>query len=146
MPVVEFCALVESDAERVWTVLRQFGRIHAWHPGIVESHLEDPQPEGLPGSVRHLRLGDGAVVRERLLAVDDQARRLSYRFEEAPLPLFDYVAAVQVLALSDQPRAVIHWRAGFGVPTAESADHYQGLVRELIVAGHHGLAAFLADH
>ncbi len=143
MSTVEFCALVDSDAGQVWSILRQFGRIQAWHPGIVESHIEQQQADSLPGVVRQLRLRDGGVVRERLLALDDRQLCLTYRFEEAPLPLQDYVASVRVLGLSGQARAVVHWQASFTAPTLASAADYQALISDLIVAGHDGLALYL---
>lgn len=145
MASVEFCGLIETAAEPVWAVLRQFGRIEDWHPGIARSHIEGAQAGSLPGSVRHLQLLEGGVIRERLLALDDLEMQLSYRFEEAPLPLRDYVATVQVLALSGQPRAVVRWKARFDAETQAAGEHYQTVIRDLIVSGHDSLAAFLGD-
>ena len=49
MPMVEFSAVLDSDAGHAWGVLKKFGEIHKWHPSIVESIIEDNQPDGLVG-------------------------------------------------------------------------------------------------
>ncbi|QKV64157.1 SRPBCC family protein [Pseudomonas sp. 43A] len=86
------------------------------------------------------------VVRERLLSVDDSALMLSYRFEEAPLPLDNYVASVKLVALTGQDKTLLSWSASFDVREPNDAEHYQALIRSLIVDGHNGLQALLAQH
>lgn len=144
MPMVEFSAVLDSDAGHVWSVLKKFGEIHKWHPSIVESGIEDNQPDGLVGCIRKLTLVDGAVVRERLMSVDDRNLTLSYRFEEAPLPLDNYVATVKLAALTGQTKTFIRWSASFDVQDLNTAEHYQALIQELIVDGHNSLQLFLA--
>ncbi|KAF2395229.1 SRPBCC family protein [Pseudomonas frederiksbergensis] len=146
MPMVEFSAVLDSDAGHAWSVLKKFGEIHKWHPSIVESSIEDNQPDGLVGCIRKLTLADGAVVRERLLSVDDRNTALSYRFEEAPLPLDNYVATVKLAALTGQSKTFIHWSASFDLQDLKTAEQYQELVRGLIVDGHNSLQLFLTQH
>ncbi|CAI8768283.1 Polyketide cyclase / dehydrase and lipid transport [compost metagenome] len=143
MSKVEFSAVVEGAAQQVWNVVKQFGEIKNWHPSIVDSHIEGAGPE-IVGCIRTLTLSDGAVVRERLLSVDDSTLRLSYRFEESPLPLDNYVASVELVALSGQDRTLVSWLASFDLREPNSAEHYQALIRSLIVDGHGGLQALLA--
>ena len=145
MPMVEFSAVLDSNVGNAWGVLKKFGEIHKWHPSIVESSIEDNQPDGLVGCIRRLTLADGAVVRERLLSVDDHNITLSYRFEEAPLPLDNYVATVKLASLTGQPKTFINWSATFDLQDANTADAYQELIRELIMDGHNGLQLFLAQ-
>ncbi|WP_180700031.1 SRPBCC family protein [Pseudomonas crudilactis] len=145
MPMVEFSAVLDGDAHRVWNVVKQFGEIQHWHPAIVSSHIEGGGAERV-GCIRTLALTDGAVVRERLLSVDDSALMLSYRFEEAPLPLDNYVAGVKLVALTGQDKTLLSWSASFDVREPNDAEHYQALIRSLIVDGHNGLQALLAQH
>ena len=146
MPMVEFSALLDSDAGHAWSVLKKFGEIQKWHPSIVESRIEDNQPDGLVGCIRKLTLADGTVVRERLLSVDDRKTTLSYCFEEAPLPLDNYVATVKLASLTGQSKTFINWSASFDLQDLNSAEHYQELIRGLIVDGHNSLQLFLTQH
>jgi hypothetical protein len=146
MPMVEFSAVLDSDAEHVWSVLKKFGEIQEWHPSIVESSIEDNQPDGLVGCIRKLTLADGAVVRERLLSIDDRNTTLSYRFEESPLPLDNYVATVKLVSLTGQSKTFINWSARFDLQDLNTAEHYQELIRGLIVDGHNSLQLFLIRH
>ncbi|MDQ0741349.1 SRPBCC family protein [Pseudomonas sp. W4I3] len=143
MPVVEFSAVLDSDTGHAWSVLKKFGEIHKWHPSIVQSSIEDNQPDGMVGCIRQLKLVDGAVVRERLLAVDDRNTMLSYCFEEAPLPLDNYVATVKLESLTGQSKTFIKWSAGFDLQNLNTGEHYQALIRQLIVDGHNSLQLFL---
>ena len=144
MPMVEFSAVLNSDAQRAWSVVKKFGEIQQWHPAIVESHLEDGESDGAVGCLRTLTLSDGSVVRERLLSVDDRTLTLSYRFEEAPLPLDNYVATVRLVALTGQDQTCITWSACFDLQEPNTAQHYQALIQSLIVDGHQGLQLLLA--
>jgi hypothetical protein len=146
MPMIEFSAVLDSDAEHVWSVLKKFGEIQEWHPSIVESSIEDNQPDGLVGCIRKLTLADGAVVRERLLSIDDRNTTLSYRFEESPLPLDNYVATVKLVSLTGQSKTFINWSARFDLQDLNTAEHYQELIRGLIVDGHNSLQLFLIRH
>ena len=83
------------------------------------------------------------MVRERLLSVDDRNTMLSYRFEEAPLPLDNYVATVQLASLTGQSKTFIRWSASFDLQDLTTAEHYEALVRGLIVDGHNSLQSFL---
>lgn len=146
MPMVEFSAVLDSDAGHAWGVLKKYGEIHKWHPSIVESSIEDNQPDGLVGCIRKLTLADGAVVRERLLSVDDHNTTLSYRFEEAPLPLDNYVATVKLASLTGQSKTFVTWSASFDLQDLNTAEQYQELIRGLIVDGHNSLQLFLSQH
>lgn len=146
MPIVEFSAVLDGDAANVWSVLKKFGEIHKWHPSIIESSVEDNQPDGLVGCIRKLTLADGAVVRERLLSVDDRNLTLCYRFEEAPLPLDNYVATVKLASLTGQSKTFINWSASFDLQDLNTAEVYKELMLGLIVDGHNSLQLFLIRH
>jgi hypothetical protein len=143
MTMVDYSAVLERSAEQVWDVLKKFGEIHKWHPSIVNSEIEGGVPDGLTGCVRRLVLADGTVVRERLLSVDDRGLTLSYRFEEAPLPLDNYVATVRLVALTECSQTLVTWSASFDLQQPNTAEQYQALIRSLIVGGHKGLQALL---
>lgn len=146
MPIVKFNAVIDSQAERVWSVLKQFGEISQWYPAISQSVIEDGLPDGLVGCVRRLTLQDGAILRERLLLVDESRRMLSYRFEEAPLPLDRYVANVTLVPLTGQDKTVVQWAASFETREPDPQGLHAQAIRDLIVSGHESLQRYLASN
>jgi uncharacterized protein YndB with AHSA1/START domain len=67
---VETC--IDAPADRVWDAIRDYGALHTrLVPGfVVDTRLE--------GDSRMVTFGNGMIARERIVAVDDQARRFAY--------------------------------------------------------------------
>ena len=88
-------ALVDAPADAVWAALRDFGAVHRRvAPGfVVDSRLD--------GDVRTVTFFNGAVAREALVGVDDDARRLAYAVVESGLGLRHHNASASVLAEGD---------------------------------------------
>lgn len=143
MPSVHHNALVNSDTTQVWSVIKQFANISQWHPVVTRSLIEDGQPDGLVGCIRTLTLQDGAILRERLLAMDDSQLSFSYRFEEAPLPVDDYVMTVKLIPISGQDKTLIQWSARFDNQEPDPQGLLLDIIRGLIVSGHDSLQAYL---
>ena len=143
MASVEYSAVLETNADAAWQVLKQFGDIAKWHPAIAQSKIEGDKPDSFEGAIRRLDLADGAVLRERLLTINDRQMALAYAFEESPLPLDNYQAEVNVNEVIGTQQCVVKWKATFDVREPETAAHFEGLIRELIIGGHESLAAFL---
>ncbi|WEK07819.1 MAG: SRPBCC family protein [Candidatus Pseudomonas colombiensis] len=146
MANVEYCALIEADVTRVWNVLKQFGQISQWHPAIPESIIEDGQPDGLVGCIRRLTLQDGAILREKLLAVDETNLLFSYRFEEAPLPVDNYVARVKLIPLTGKNQTLIQWSARFDTRHPDPQGEQAAGIQSLIEGGHQSLQRYLNDN
>jgi hypothetical protein len=81
--------------------------------------------------VRRVQLQDGAEVREQLLGLSDLEMTISYCLLDTPIPLFNYVAHVRLLPVTDGNRTFWHWEARFTAPPAAEADMTH-LVAELI--------------
>ena len=66
--------VVDAAPALVWDALRDFGAVHTrLAPGfVVACEMEQG------GEVRHITFANGYDVRERLVGVDEQARRLAY--------------------------------------------------------------------
>lgn len=121
MPKAYASTVVDADAESVWQHIRDFGRLADWHPGIAESSIEDGRPGDELGVVRLLRLADGALVRERLVAISDEARSYVYVFVSAPFPVQNYRSALRVTPITDGNRAFVDWEGSFDCATEEAA-------------------------
>jgi len=83
--------VVARRPDQVWDVLRDVGAVHRrLLPGRVQSVSID-------GDVRTLTMPDGHVVRELIVDVDDEARRLAYAvIEGSRPPLQHHHASFQV--------------------------------------------------
>ena len=80
-----------SSADDVWAKIADFGGIGDWAPGIETCDLEGQEV----GAVRRIGMG-GMEIAERLEAIDDDARQLSYSIVEGPMPIKNYLATIRV--------------------------------------------------
>jgi NADPH:quinone reductase-like Zn-dependent oxidoreductase len=112
-----------------WALLRDFNGQSRWQPGVAESRTDDDAPGDLVGAVRTLRLADGAVLREQLLALSDREHTARWCILDAPLPLHGYVCTLSLKPITDGDRTLWHWNAAFSAPDAQ-ADALAALIGE----------------
>jgi NADPH:quinone reductase-like Zn-dependent oxidoreductase len=122
-------AVIDAPVDAVWHLLRDFNSHAAWHPGIAESRIEAGEPGDLVGAVRAFRLNDGSLLRERLIALSDRNRELTYCLIAGPLPLDDYVATMRLRSVTDGDRTFVQWESRFR-PPPDRADELKRLVAE----------------
>ena len=65
------------------------------------------------GCVRRFKLKDGSELREQLLALSDLEQTFSYCLLDTPIPMFNYVAHVRLLPVTDGDRTFWHWESRF---------------------------------
>jgi hypothetical protein len=106
-------AVIAADVVQVWGVVRDFGKLADWHPGIVTSVIEGGQAGDSVGCVRALTLADGGVVRERLLDLDDRTRSFTYNFVESPFPVRRYESTLTLTPVTDTGHTFAQWSADF---------------------------------
>jgi Polyketide cyclase / dehydrase and lipid transport len=87
--------LVEASPEHVWAAVRDVGAVHErLVPGVlVDGYLE--------GDARVVTFANGAVVRELIVDVDDDRRRVAYAVVDSPLQAVHQHASMQVVADGD---------------------------------------------
>jgi polyketide cyclase/dehydrase/lipid transport protein len=87
--------LIDAPPDEVWDAVRDFGAVHErLAPGfVVETRLED--------GARVVTFFNGAVAREVLVGVDDDARRLVYSVVDSPLQSTHDNSSAQVLGGAD---------------------------------------------
>ena len=138
-------SVIDAPADRVWGVLRDFNGLTSWIPAIATSEIRDGRPADQIGSVRVLTLGDGAVVTETLLGLDDVNRSMSYDIVESPLGMNDYVAQLSVRPVTDGDRSFVQWSATFEPAPGFDADERVAFVStNVFQAGIDALKAKLA--
>ena len=94
--------LVDAPAEAVWDAIRDVGAIHS---RLAHDFVRDTR---LDGDSRLVTFANGAVVRERIVDVDDSARRMVYSVVEWRAT--HHNASFQVFAEGDR-RSRIVWIA-----------------------------------
>jgi hypothetical protein len=119
---------IEARAEDVWDALRDWGAIHErLAPGfVVDARLDGPD--------RIVTFFNGAVVRELLVDLDDDARRLAWSVVDGPYTHHNGVA--QVFAEGDD-RSRFVWIADLqpdaaAAVTGELMERGLGVIKETL--------------
>lgn len=86
---------VPAPAEAVWAALRDFGRVDQLAAGFVTASVLEEE-----GAVRRITFFNGMEVRERLVSLEDEARRIVYTAEGGRAS--HHNASAQVIALGPQ--------------------------------------------
>jgi hypothetical protein len=105
--------VLESPIGRVWEVLRDFNGFDRWHPAVATSETEHGAPADQVGCVRRLRLKDGSELREQLITLSDLEQCYSYCLLDTPIPLFNYVAHIRLVPVTDGDRTFWSWQSRF---------------------------------
>ncbi|MEU4701156.1 SRPBCC family protein [Nonomuraea dietziae] len=102
MASVRHETVIDASPEHTWDVLRDVGAVHErLLPGRVTSTR-------IEGDQRYLTFPDGHVIRELIVTIDDDARRLAYAVVEGARPLVEHHhAAFEVRAEGAQASRLI---------------------------------------
>ncbi len=139
MPRPYTSGVVPSSPDSVWAVLREFNGLSDWMPAIANSRLTTGT-EGAPGAVRHLTLGDGGELDEELLALDHEARTMTYRIVgDNPFGVRRYVSTVRVAPLTMTGESFVEWWSEYDADAGAeeqltevfSKDIYEAAIRAL---------------
>jgi len=122
MPRVVKSTIVNAPVDRVWATLRDFNGHDRWHPAVVTSAIERGAPADRLGCVRRFRLKDGSELREQLLTLSDLEQAFSYCLLDTPIPLYNYVAHVRLLPVTDGDRTFWSWESSFSTRQGEEAE------------------------
>ena len=106
-------SVVDASAEAVWSRIRDFNALPAWHPSIADSRIENHEPADRVGCVRHFHTRDGGLIREKLLALSDYDYSCSYSILESPMGVDNYVATIKLTPITDGERCFAEWSAEF---------------------------------
>ena len=124
---------VSTDAGHVWEAMKDFGNLE-WAQGTAEYSVVG---DGI-GMVRSVRLEDSEEwLDERLLAVDESARRFEYAIDAGMAGVDNYRAAGQAIPVDGG--CLIRWQCSGSVEPTSAAE-MQSLV-EALAEGIAGLFA-----
>ena len=96
--------VTRAAAEQAWDAIRDIGALHT---RLVPGFVTDTK---LEGAVRTVTFGNGMVVREPIVSIEDDIRRLVWTSEGGMAK--HYNGAVQVIANADGSSTIV-WIADF---------------------------------
>ena len=85
--------------------------------------------------MRRFKLKDGSELREQLLALSDLEQTFSYCLLDTPIPMFNYVAHVRLLPVTDGDRTFWHWESRFTTRPTEAAAITEMVSEQIYQAG-----------
>ncbi len=129
MPEIETTAVIPAPIEAVWDVFRDFNGHDRWHPAVSTSAIENRHPSDKVGCVRRFKLSGGEEMREQLLSLSDAETMFRYCLIDTPIPLFNYVASVRLIPVTQTDACFVQWSARFQTPKGEQ-EALSSLVRD----------------
>ncbi|MEM9224407.1 MAG: SRPBCC family protein [Pseudomonadota bacterium] len=138
---VERSTVIDAPVEAVWDIVRDFNGHDRWHPAVADSAMERGAPTDRVSGVRCFHLADGSELREQLLTLSDADMELSYCLLDTPVPLFNYVAHVRLLPVTDGDMTFFQWRSQFGTPEGRERELTQMVGEDIYTAGMEAIRA-----
>lgn len=106
---VEKTVTIKAEPAKVWAIIKDFGGINKWHPGVATSKLEKKGGD----TYRRLTLKDGNTIVEKLRSIDDADMQLKYEIDETTLPFTDYYSIMKVKAGPGAGESTVTWMGRF---------------------------------
>ncbi|OSP53930.1 SRPBCC family protein [Pseudoruegeria sp. SK021] len=141
--------VLDAPVDMVWAVLRDFNGHDQWHPAVRSSQIERGRDGDRIGAVRRFILTDGSELREQLLTLSDLEMSFSYCLLETPVPLFNYVAHVRLIPVTDGDATFWEWSCRFDTPKGREAELEALVGAQIYQAGFDAIRAQLnaeAEH
>lgn len=101
---------INAPADKVWTLVGNFGDLGAWHPAIAKTEITGGKNNEV-GANRTLTLQDGGTVKETLTARDDASMTIKYDITESVLPVREYSATITVQSAGG--KTTVLWKSMF---------------------------------
>jgi hypothetical protein len=131
--------IISAPVEDVWTIVRDFGSFHVWHPSFKFGAIRNGDPSDRVGCVRDLVAGDGAVFVEQLYELSDKEHTFVYWILESPLPMTDYHGRIKLTKITDVNQTFLEWTAEAKVENQEHFDIVTKVANEIVY--HPGMKA-----
>jgi hypothetical protein len=90
-------------------------------------------------------LADGSELREQLLALSDLEQSFCYCLLDTPIPLFNYVAHVRLLPVTDGDRTFWHWECRYTTPVGEEERITAMVAENIYQAGFDAVRAYISN-
>jgi hypothetical protein len=124
---------IAAAPEEIWERIRSFDRLEEFLPLVESSSMGG---SGV-GAKRVCLTKDGRQLEERLEALDDEHRRLSYSITSSPMPVSNYLSTIEVGG-NGSGGSLVSWITRFDAP-AEAAAELEAGMRQTYQEGLQGL-------
>lgn len=106
-------SILNAPLAAVWPLIRDFGAIGTWLPGVKSCYIEGDDPGDRVGAIRCLEMGDVGLIREQLLALSDTDHAVTFSIIESALPIWNYRSTLMLLPVTNGDRTFIRWKGQF---------------------------------
>lgn len=137
--------ILDAPVDAAWSVLRDFNGHDRWHPAVAESQIERGESSDRVGCVRRFRLQDGSELREKLLTLSDMEQTFSYCLLDTPIPLFNYVAHLRLIPVTDGDRTFWQWESRFDTRRGEERQMVELVGDQIYGAGFEAIRKHLSE-
>jgi Polyketide cyclase / dehydrase and lipid transport len=100
MPRAHASAVIASPIEPLWQLVRDFGNHTAWINNAVKTEMVGGSSPLEIGAVRLISFRDGSQLGERLTALDERERTLSYELTVPHEPLASLRGTMRLLPVT----------------------------------------------
>ena len=90
---------VNAPSDKVWRKVADVGGVHKLLGVITESHLE--------GDTRYCTTAQGGTLKERIVSIDNNLKRISYSITSSPFGFEYHASSWQVTA--DGDGSIVEW-------------------------------------
>jgi hypothetical protein len=145
VPHIVKSTVLNASTDAAWAMLRDFNGHDRWHPAVATSTIERAQASDKVGCVRRFRLKDGSELREQLLALSDLEQTFSYCLLDTPIPMFNYVAHVRLLPVTDGDRTFWQWESRFTTRREDERRLTEMVSEQIYQAGFEAIRKHLSE-
>ena len=124
---------INAGPDKVWGLVRDFKGLANWHPAVQSSELTEGE-NNKSGAVRHLMLGDGGSINEKLTAWSDEEMQFSYEIVDGVLPVSNYASTIMVEA-EGESSAKLTWKGQFDAAEGTADKDAKGVITNVYRAG-----------
>ena len=111
---VEKTIVIKAAPAKVWAIVKDFGNMQTWHPGITSDKLEQKKDDnGEMATFRTLTLKSGGEIYEKLRSADDATMKMKYEIVSGVAPVADYNAYMTVAAGPGAGESTVTWVGRF---------------------------------
>lgn len=142
---IKASSVIDASVSKVWPLLRDFGAIERWLPGVARSEIENGGGGTTVGAVRLLTMENGSRMREQLTGLSDANHTISFDIIDPAFPVRDYSAAIRLEQITSGDRCFIIWCADFEADEADIASMRAQMVDDVFKPGFEGLAEALSS-
>lgn len=114
-------SVIDAPVSSVWNLIRDFGALSRWLPGVKSCVIEGDDPGDRVGAIRRLEMGDVGVIREQLLALSDVDHAVTFSIIESALLIRNYLSTISLLPITAINGTFIQWRGQFEAPVDHAA-------------------------